>query len=117
MLLAAHCSNAFTHPLSLPITHSLVHLFRPRHYQMSSPTSSAAAAAAAATTATVDPMVIVTKAEIVNIATWILLVTSSLAMLARLSTKWAVSRHLQTDDCLAIVALVRYGFSAARILD
>jgi hypothetical protein len=105
MLLAAHCSNAFTHPLSLPITHSLVHSFRPRHYQMSSPTSSAAAAAT--TTAAVDPMVIVTKAEIVNIATWILLVTSSLAMLARLSTKWAVSRHLQTDDCLAIVALVR----------
>ena len=52
--------------------------------------------------------VIVDHGQIVSIITWILLVTSALAVLARLFTKWAVSRRLHADDGFAVSGLVCY---------
>ncbi|MCJ1233180.1 hypothetical protein MMC14_001135 [Varicellaria rhodocarpa] len=43
---------------------------------------------------------------LVSIITWFLLVTSTLAIVSRLSTKRAVSRNFHTDDVLAVLALV-----------
>ena len=48
----------------------------------------------------------VSDGKIVSIVTWFLLVTSTLAVGARLSTKRALSGKAHTDDGLVIVALV-----------
>jgi heme/copper-type cytochrome/quinol oxidase subunit 1 len=42
----------------------------------------------------------------VNVVTWILLITSTLAVLTRLITKRALSRRIDIDDAFVIAALV-----------
>ena len=42
-----------------------------------------------------------------SIVSWLLLVISTLIYIARLATKWAVSRKFGSDDALALVSLVR----------
>lgn len=43
---------------------------------------------------------------VVNIVSWFLLVFSSLLILTRLGTKWAVSRVLHVDDGMIVLSLV-----------
>ncbi|MCJ1249705.1 hypothetical protein MMC30_006931 [Trapelia coarctata] len=43
---------------------------------------------------------------IVSIVTWFLLVVSTLGILARLATRWAVSHKLGGDDCFIILSLI-----------
>jgi uncharacterized protein YqgC (DUF456 family) len=42
----------------------------------------------------------------INVVTWILLITSTLAVLTRLITKRALKRHIKIDDAFVIAALV-----------
>lgn len=44
----------------------------------------------------------------VNVVTWILLITSALAVLTRLITKRALRRSLDFDDAFVLLALVRH---------
>lgn len=48
-----------------------------------------------------------------NVVTWILLITSALAVLTRLVTKRALSRRIDVDDAFVIAALVRKTHSYA----
>lgn len=43
----------------------------------------------------------------VNVVTWVLLITSALAVLTRLVTKRALRRSLDIDDVFVLLALVR----------
>ena len=43
----------------------------------------------------------------ISIIAWVLLVTTFLGVVARLSTRFAVSRKLRADDLLIVAALVR----------
>ena len=43
-----------------------------------------------------------------SIVSWLLLVISTLLTIARLATKWAVSKKFKSDDTLAIGSLVRF---------
>jgi hypothetical protein len=43
----------------------------------------------------------------VNVVTWILLITSALAVLTRLITKRALRRRVDVDDAFVVLALVR----------
>jgi hypothetical protein len=42
-----------------------------------------------------------------NVVTWVLLITSALAVLTRLVTKRAMRRRMDIDDAFVIAALVR----------
>ena len=44
----------------------------------------------------------------INVVTWILLITSALAVLTRLITKRALRRSLDVDDAFVLLALVRH---------
>lgn len=44
---------------------------------------------------------------VINIITWFLLVTTTLAVIARIATKLAISRRTDADDYVTFVALVR----------
>jgi hypothetical protein len=44
----------------------------------------------------------------INVVTWILLITSALAVLTRLITKRALGRSLDIDDAFVLLALVRH---------
>ena len=44
---------------------------------------------------------------VINIITWFLLVTTTLAVIARIATKLAISRRIDADDYVTFVALVR----------
>ena len=57
------------------------------------------------------PTVDVGDDKILSIITWILLVTSTLAIIARLSTKMVVSRSMGIDDGLAFAALVGHAIA------
>ena len=43
----------------------------------------------------------------ISIIAWVFLVTTFSGVAARLSTRYAISRKLKTDDLLTVVALVR----------
>lgn len=43
-----------------------------------------------------------------NVVTWILLITSALAVLTRLVTKRALRRRIDVDDAFVVAALVRF---------
>ena len=43
----------------------------------------------------------------VSIIAWVFLVTTFFGVAARLSTRYAISRKLKTDDLLIVIALVR----------
>ena len=43
-----------------------------------------------------------------NVITWILLITSSLAVITRLGTKRALRRRIDVDDAFVVGALVRF---------
>ena len=45
--------------------------------------------------------------SVVSIIAWVFLVTTFLGVAARLSTRYAISRKLKTDDLLIVPALVR----------
>jgi len=44
----------------------------------------------------------------INVVTWILLITSALAVLTRLITKRALRRRIDVDDAFVLLALVRH---------
>jgi hypothetical protein len=44
----------------------------------------------------------------VNVVTWVLLITSTLAVLTRLITKRALRRRIGVDDAFVVAALVSY---------
>lgn len=44
----------------------------------------------------------------INVVTWVLLITSALAVLTRLVTKRALKRSLDIDDGFVLLALVRH---------
>ena len=44
----------------------------------------------------------------INVVTWVLLITSALAVLTRLVTKRALRRNLDIDDGFVLLALVRH---------
>jgi len=44
----------------------------------------------------------------VNVVTWILLITSALAVMTRLITKRALKRSFDIDDTFVVLALVRF---------
>lgn len=44
---------------------------------------------------------------VINIVTWFLLVTTTLAVIARIATKVVISRRTDADDYVTFVALVR----------
>jgi heme/copper-type cytochrome/quinol oxidase subunit 1 len=46
----------------------------------------------------------------VNVVTWILLITSGLAVLTRLITKRALRRRIDVDDAFVIAALVSHTY-------
>lgn len=45
--------------------------------------------------------------SLISIIAWVFLVTTFLGVVARLSTRVAISRRFKTDDLLIVVALVR----------
>jgi heme/copper-type cytochrome/quinol oxidase subunit 1 len=49
----------------------------------------------------------------INVVTWILLITSTLAVLTRLITKRALQRRIKIDDAFVIAALVGTTFPSA----
>jgi hypothetical protein len=53
----------------------------------------------------------------VNIVTWILLITSALAVLTRLVTKRALRRRIDVDDAFVVAALVSFPACRRRRLE
>ena len=51
----------------------------------------------------------------VNIVTWILLITSALAVLTRLVTKRALRRRIDVDDAFVVAALVIFPTCRCRL--
>ena len=47
-------------------------------------------------------------APVVSVITWFLIITSLLAVLARIATRFAVIRGLRLDDVVILLALVRF---------
>lgn len=45
---------------------------------------------------------------VVNIVSWLLLIFSSLAVLTRLGTKWAVTKQFHMDDVMIIISQVSH---------
>jgi hypothetical protein len=48
----------------------------------------------------------VSTADIVDIITWFLMIVSAFAFLARISTKWILTKSLNGDDAASIASLV-----------
>ena len=49
-----------------------------------------------------------------NVVTWVLLITSALAVLTRLVTKRALKRRVDVDDAFVLLALVRWTYREAK---